>query len=116
MDKFNQLATLVIESKQDDKYAEFVEARKAGAKKIQVAAEAKGGPAILTAQHFKAKAKPYAMALEHVHDKDREKMYAKHATECLRKLQNWKKMTQKEFQATMGELEVWGEVYIKSVS
>lgn len=116
MDKFNTLAELVIESKQDERYTEFLKARQAGAKKIQHSAEAKGGPATLTAQHFKAKATPYKIALEHVDDKDREKVYAKHATECLRKLQGWKKMTQKEFQTIMGELEVWGEVYIKSAS
>lgn len=116
MDKFNTLAQLVLESTQDEKYTEFLKARQAGAKKIQTAAAAKGGPAALTAQHFKAKEKPYKMALDMVTDKDREKAYAKHATECLRKLQGWKKMAQKEFQATMGELEVWGEVYLKSVN
>lgn len=116
MDKFNTLLEMVLESKQDEKYTEFLKARQAGAKKIQHSAEANGGPAILTAQHFKAKAKPYTMAIEHVHDKDREKVYAKHATDCLRKLQSWKSMTQKEFQAIMGELEVWGEVYIKSAN
>lgn len=115
MDRFNTLAQLVLESKQDEKYTEFLKARQAGAKKIQHSAEAKGGPATLTAQHFKAKAKPYKMALEMVHDKNREKAYAKHATECLRKLQGWKTMTQREFQTVMGELEVWGEVYLKSV-
>jgi hypothetical protein len=115
MDKFNTLAQLVIESKQDDKYKDFLKARQSGAKKIQHSAEAKGGPATLTAQHFKAKAKPYKTALEHADDADREKLYAKHATECLRKLQGWKSMTQREFQTIMGELEVWGEVYIKSV-
>lgn len=115
MDKFNTLTNLILESTQDEKYTEFLKARQSGAKKIQTSAEAKGGPATLTAQHFKAKAKPYKMAIELVDDKNREKIYAKHATECLRKLQGWKTMTQKEFQTIMGELEVWGEVYIKSV-
>lgn len=114
MDKFTRFAEVVIESTQDEKFQEFLETRKAGAAKIQSAAAAKGGPSTLTAQHFAAKAKPYAEAIECVNHRDRETTYAKHADECLHKLSKWKTMTQREFQTIMGELEVWGEVYIKS--
>jgi hypothetical protein len=115
MEQFAKLVDTILESTQDDKFKDFLETRKAGAKKIQEAATSKGGPATLTAQHFRAKERPYKIAIEEVHDKDREKIYARHAEECLRKLRGWKKMSQKEFQTIMGELEVWGEVYIKSV-
>lgn len=116
MDQFTELTNNIIESTQDRRFEEFLEARKAGAKKIQHAAEAKGGPAQLTAQHFRAKARPYAEAIAKVDDKNRESVYAQHADECMRKLKGWKKMSQREFQTVMGELEVWGEVYIKSIT
>ena len=115
MEQFANLVATILESTQDDKFKDFLETRKAGAKKIQEAAAAKGGPSILTSQHFKAKERPYKIAIDEVNDKDREKVYVRHAEECLRKLRGWKKMSQKEFQTIMGELEVWGEVYIKSV-
>lgn len=114
MDKFSRFAEVVIESIQDEKFQEFLETRKSGAAKIQASAAAKGGPSTLTAQHFAAKAKPYAEAIDCVNHRDREEVYAKHAEACLKKLKSWHKMTQREFQTIMGELEVWGEVYIKS--
>lgn len=115
MDHFNQTAQTILESTtKDDKFAEFVKARKSGAEKIQHTAEAKGGPAKLTAEHFKAKAKPYEQALKISSKSDKSKTFAKNATDCLSKLRSWKTMTQKEFQVVMGQLEVWGELFINS--
>lgn len=111
---FNEAANFVYESAtKDNKFVEFVKTRKAGAEKIQHTAEAKGGPAKLTADHFRAKAKPYSEALKIGLNEDKKKVFAKHASDCLSKLRGWKSMTQKEFQTVMGELEVWGELYIK---
>lgn len=116
MDKFTTTANLVLEAHASSAYEEFLEARQAGAEKIHKAAAAKGGPALLTAQHFKAKAKPYKIAIKHANDEQRNKLFAEHAEQCLKQLKQWKSMTQKEFQTVMGELEVWGEVYIKSLN
>jgi glycyl-tRNA synthetase beta subunit len=104
----------LLESVKLDKFQEFLETRKKGAAKIAKSAQEKGGPSLLTAQHFKAKEVPYKKAIEHVSDETREKYYSEEAEKCLKKLNSWKTMTQKEFQTVMGELEVWGEVYIKS--
>ena len=115
MDQFTRTTNLVLEAHQDTAYETFLKARQAGAVKIHKAAAAKGGPATLTAQHFKAKAVPYKIALEHASDEHRDKVYAEHAERCLKQLKSWKTMTQRDFQTIMGELEVWGEVYIKSI-
>lgn len=113
MENFNKLVQTILESKRD-KFTEFLETRKKGAEKIQKSAEEKGGPSILTAQHFKAKSIPYKKALEHAAEENKETYYLEEAEKCLDKIKNWKTMTQKEFQTVMGELEVWGEVYIKT--
>ena len=91
----------------------FIQKRAAGAAKIQKTAEQKGGLATLTAIHFKAKEIPYTQAEKHINDSDSEFLKAK-AASCLEKLKNWDKMSQREFQAVMGQLEAYGEVYIRS--
>jgi hypothetical protein len=89
---------------------EFIHKRLAGAKKIQAQAAKKGGYSTLTAIHFKAKFKPYAACIKNV---DKSSFAEKKASECFDKLKNWKKMSQREFQTVMGELEAYGEVYIR---
>jgi hypothetical protein len=91
---------------------EFLTKRLAGAKKIAAAAQKKGGYSLLTAIHFKAKFKPYAACMKH---SDTPDFAEKKADECMSKLKNWKKMSQREFQHVMGELEAYGEVYIREV-
>jgi hypothetical protein len=88
----------------------FLEKRKAGAAKIAKQATIKGGYSSLTADHFKAKAKPYEDCIKHLGDK---KAVKEHIKFLLQKLKSWDKMTQKEFQKVMGELEVYGEVAIQ---
>lgn len=91
---------------------EFISKRWAGAKKIQAAAQKKGGYSLLTSIHFKAKFKPYAACDKHINKAEFAK---KKADECLSRLRNWDKMSQREFQTVMGELEAYGEVYIREV-
>ena len=79
-------------------------------KKIEASARAKGGPSILTAQHFKAKEIPYKECIKNV---DNPKFIENKANQCLSKLRGWKNMTQAEFQKVMGELEAYGECFIK---
>jgi hypothetical protein len=103
----------------EESLKEFLTKRAAGAAKIAHSSKEKGGCATLTAIHFAAKAKPYAEAekLEKAPDKDCDKAnayYKKKADEVYSKLKDLDKLSQKEFQALMGELEVWGEVYIRA--
>ena len=93
---------------------EFVTKRSAGAKKIAKSAKDKGGYSLLTAEHFEAKEIPYKQSLDHAKDKD-SSFIKKKADECFHKLKKWDKMSQKEFQWVMGQLEAYGEVYIRSV-
>jgi hypothetical protein len=91
----------------------FIEKRSTGAKKIAEASAKKGEYATLTAIHFKAKEVPYNFCLRHYKAED-SKLVEDKADECFTKLKSWKKMSQREFQAVMGELEAYGEVYIRS--
>lgn len=91
----------------------FVEKRSAGAKKIEKMASDKGGFSLLTAVHFKAKEVPYKVCAKHADDSDSSFVKAK-ADECFDKLKNWDKMSQKDFQHVMGQLEAYGEFYIRS--
>jgi hypothetical protein len=111
-DVFGQLYEKVLKDNNvTPEQKEFVEKRAAGAHKIQVTAAAKGpGPAQLTAMHFKAKEIPYKECLKSLGN---QAFIESKAEECLRKLKNWKRLTQKEFQEVMGRLEVYGEIYIK---
>lgn len=89
---------------------EFIGKRSAGAKKIQKQAEEKGGPAILTSVHFKAKEKPYEYCSNNY---DSLENITKKADEVFDKLKKWKDMSQRDFQHYMGMLEAYGEIVIK---
>jgi hypothetical protein len=96
---------------------EFLETRKAGAEKIAKAAKEKGGPSLLTAAHFKAKRVPYTQAIKHAKAREDSKPLEgckERADELVKMLKNWHKMSQTEFQKITGELEAYGESYIKS--
>jgi len=93
----------------------FLEKRAAGAVKIAHSAKEKGGYSILTAVHFAAKAKPYAESKKWANKEDRNEHFKIKAKEIYEKLSNLDNLSQKQFQALMGELEVWREVYIRSI-
>jgi hypothetical protein len=97
-----------------ESFLEFLNKRLAGAIKIESSTRKKGGYSLLTAIHYKAKLKPYKDAIKHVKKEDRDKHYKMMADETYKKLKDWDKMSQREFQAAMGILEVYGEVYIRS--
>ena len=96
----------------EESLTEFLTKRLAGARKIQSAAQKKGGYSLLTAIHFKAKFRPYTQCMKYT---DKPAFAKKKAEECLNKLKNWESMSQREFQSVMGELEAYGEVYIREV-
>ena len=101
---------VLLEKKENLTIDEFIDKRSAGAKKIQQQAETKGGPALLTSVHFKAKEKPYEYCSNNI---DSVEKIIKKADEVFDKLKNWKEMTQKDFQHYMGMLEAYGEIIIK---
>ena len=90
----------------------FIEKRSQGAKKIAESAEKKGKYSTLTAIHFKAKEVPYEQAMKHFDDKN-DKFIEDKADKCFDKLKDWKNMSQHQFQKVMGELEAYGEVFIR---
>jgi hypothetical protein len=96
--------------KTDAKLQEFLTKRQAGADKIAKASSKKGGYSILTAIHFEAKEIPYKECLAHLDDME---FIEKRADKCMDKLKDWKSMSQREFQHVMGQLEAYGEVYIR---
>jgi hypothetical protein len=103
----------------EESLKQFLSKRAAGAAKLANTSKEKGGFFTLTAIHFAAKAKPYKEAekMENAPDKDCDVAnahYKKMAEEVYAKLKDLDSLSQKEFQALMGELEVWGEVYIRA--
>ena len=103
----------------EESFKQFLTKRAAGAAKIASSSKEKGGFATLTAIHFAAKAKPYAecdkLEAEYKDDHDKvNEIYKQKADEVYAKLKDLDSISQKEFQALMGELEVWGEVYIRA--
>ncbi len=107
---------ILLEADKDvNKIHEFVKKRQSGARKIESSSNKKGGVAKLTAIHFAAKEKPYNDALKYCTKDDCEKKLKAKGDELANKLKDWDKMSQKQFQSVMGELEAYGEVYIRCV-
>lgn len=99
---------------EEESFELFLTKRLAGAEKIQAMTEKKGGFSTLTAIHYKAKLKPYAESEKWAEKKGKEEHFKAKAKEVYAKLKDLDSLTQREFQALMGELEVWGEVYIRA--
>jgi len=102
-----------------DEFNEFLTKRAAGAVKIAKSSKIKGGFSTLTAIHYNAKAKPYTeskkLEIKYKDDHDKvNKIYKQKAEEVYVRLKDLDSLSQKEFQSLMGELEVWGEVYIRA--
>ena len=106
------LSGLITEEEKHLTNKEFFEIRKKGALKIASAAKEKGGPSILTYWHFIAKEKPYDAVLNAVEGKQKENYFHDQYDQTMEKLHKTK-FNQKEFQMTVGELEVWGEAISK---
>ncbi len=119
MIKFNEFVEVLLEKnyfkgdkKDPNDLKDFISKRAAGAKKIASTAEKKGKYSLLTAVHFQAKEVPYDISSKHIDDKGTKFIKSK-ADKCFQKLKSWDKMSQREFQKVMGELEAYGEVYIR---
>lgn len=117
MERYKNLYNeIILESDKDvNKLHEFIKKRKEGADKIRKSSEDKGGSAKLTAVHFAAKEKPYSHALDIATKEDYKKILKSKGDELASKLKSWHTMSQRDFQTLMGQLEAYGEVYIKCV-
>jgi hypothetical protein len=115
MNQFDKVYLNILnEAVKSNEFTEFLEKRKKGAHKIEVSARKKGGLSLLTAIHFKAKAVPYAKAIKHSTKENCIKLCEEQTDAVFEKLKDWKNMSMKDFQAITGELEAWGESYLKS--
>lgn len=116
MDKFAETykKLLTEEISKEEKFEEFLNKRKTGAEKIAKASEKKGGYSVLTAIHFAAKEQPYKEAEKKANDPDKNSFYKEKVKELYTRLKDIDSLSQREFQSLMGQLEVWGEVYIRS--
>ena len=90
-------------------FDEFAEKRMKGAEKIANTAKEKGGPSILTYQHFVVKLPYYKKSSEGKFNEEESK---KEFDKTLKSISL--NMTQKEFQTEVGRLEVLGELIIKN--
>jgi len=90
-------------------FDEFAQKRMNGAEKIANTAKEKGGPSLLTYQHFVVKLPYYKKASEGKFD---EKKSIEEFKKTLKSISL--EMTQKEFQTEVGRLEVLGELIIKN--
>jgi len=96
-----------------DGFIEFIKKRAAGAAKIQAAAQKKGGYSILTAIHFAGKAKPYADGLKWCKKEGCEDHFKSKYNEAYAKLKDLDSVSQRQFQFISGEMEAYGEQYIR---
>ncbi len=99
---------------QSDDPMTFLKNRKAGAEAAAKAAKEKGGDAILSYYHFEAKDKPYAEIIKVLRNSgidDAKKLCKQKYKQLLSDVDL--DMDQKEYQAVVGKLEVYGECYIK---
>lgn len=110
---FDKILKTILEAK-TSKITEFLTKRKAGAEKIAESSRKKGGLALLTAAHFKAKDKPYKEALDQSTDKPFTHCKEK-TLSLLKQLEDIDNISQNDWQKLTGELEAYGEAYIQSI-
>lgn len=97
----------------DKRLLEFVQARMSSAKKIASQSSRKPGPSRLTAAHFKAKLPVYRRVIDMIKKGDDLATLKSEYRSLLSQLRNKVRQPEK-FQKLTGELEVIGEVLIRS--
>ena len=99
---------------ESDDLLTFLKNRKNGAKETAAKAKEKGGDAILSYYHFAAKDQPYAEVMRVLKNEGLQaaKKICKTQYKSLMKAVDLD-MSQKEYQAVVGKIEVYGECYIK---
>jgi hypothetical protein len=112
MIKLTQLLKEELET--EESFTEFSGKRLKGATKIANDAKKKGGPSMLTYQHFSVKLPYYKKAEAGKMDVEKSKDEYQKLIKQLSKAGEDVKMTQIEFQKLVGKIEVLGELIIKS--
>lgn len=103
----------IVETQSDnEKSLGFFEKRLGGAQKISVQAKEKGGLSLLTHYHFAAKIKEYKAVEDAIQEGKGQEFFQSKYRQLLEKLKDLN-ITQKQFQALSGELEVWGEAIVQ---
>lgn len=104
-----------IKDKNKKELAEFCHKRMNGAKELAANARAKGGLSILTAYHFEAKLPIYKKIIDLIASDDviGQKLKSMYS-EKLSSLNQALSYNQRKMQELTGELEVIGEVFVKS--
>jgi hypothetical protein len=102
-----------IKESKETGFEQFAGKRYEGAEKIADAAAEKGGPALLTRDHFKIKLPYYSKAKNGDFNASKAK---KEYSELCSKLQSKdvESMEMKQFQELLGKIEVLGELIIES--
>ena len=110
-----KLLNLITEVKET--FESFAQVRLRGSEKITKNAKEKGGPSLLTWNHFKVKLPYYKKASEGKFNVDDAKKEYKELLEQLyTSTKNNMSIKQTEFQQIMGKLEVLGELIVKNKS
>jgi hypothetical protein len=95
---------------------DFLENRKAGARESAKKAKAKGGDAMLSYYHFAAKDKPYDEVIGCFKKDGLDKTIKMCKEEYKRLMRDVDlDMSQKDYQAIVGRIEVFGECYIRLI-
>lgn len=93
---------------------EFLKNRKTGAQETAKKAKEKGGDAMLSYYHFAAKDKPYAEVIRTFKNEGLETAIKLCKKEYKRLMKETDlDMSQKDYQAIVGRIEVYGECYIR---
>jgi hypothetical protein len=104
-----------INESKESEFKEFSGKRYDGAKKIADSAEEKGGPALLTRDHFRVKLPYYTEAKRGSFDADEAKReYAELCGRLHHKKDKIETMGMKDFQEILGRMEALGELLIKN--
>ncbi len=111
---FNEKVKEIINSIDD--MEEYLDARKKGAQDAADKAKAKGGNALPSYYHFDGKVAAYEKCYKIVKSDKCLVILGEKYSDTMKKLKKYRDMSQKNFQKIVGELEVWGEIYLKCKS
>lgn len=106
-----------VNESRESELEDFSGKRHDGAKKIADAADDKGGPALLTRDHFRVKLPYYKKAMEGDFDADgTKKEYIVLCSRLHSMMNRIERANMKDFQELVGRIEVLGELLIKDHS
>lgn len=105
---------IVYEQKEMNDLVVFAKKRHAGAEKITNSAKKKGGPALLTYEHFRVKLPYYAKAEKSFDAEAAKQEYVGLCKELHSHMDKIEEMNMDKFQRLLGKMEVIGELLIQN--